>query len=90
MQIIPFQSTVSRLEKKYSKFEYRKDAPKPGRPTVHEDIQQDVILSAVENSTVHCGFCVYAMDQNNNNNNFNANVLFSGEATFNWNGQVNE
>lgn len=46
------QSTVSRIERKYRELGHVRDAPKQGRPKVNENIQQDVILSAVENP--HC------------------------------------
>ncbi|KAJ8957158.1 hypothetical protein NQ318_007718 [Aromia moschata] len=46
------QSTVSRIERKYRELGHVRDAPRQGRPKINENVQQDVILSALENP--HC------------------------------------
>lgn len=46
------QSTVSRIERKYRELGHVRDAARQGRPKIDENIQQDIILSAVENP--HC------------------------------------
>lgn len=46
------QSTVSRIEQKYRELGHVRDAPKPGRRKINENIQEDIILSAIENP--HC------------------------------------
>ncbi|KAJ8960414.1 hypothetical protein NQ318_013695 [Aromia moschata] len=43
------QSTVSRIERKYRELGHVRDAPRQGRPKINENVQQDVILSALEN-----------------------------------------
>ncbi|KAJ8944162.1 hypothetical protein NQ318_013402 [Aromia moschata] len=43
---------VSRIERKYRELGHVRDAPRQGRPKINENVQQDVILSALENP--HC------------------------------------
>ncbi|KAJ8956559.1 hypothetical protein NQ318_019283 [Aromia moschata] len=46
------QSTVSRIERKYRELGHVRDAPRQGRPKINENVQQDVILSALENPSI--------------------------------------
>ncbi|KAJ8932897.1 hypothetical protein NQ318_008415 [Aromia moschata] len=46
------QSTVSRIERKYRELGHVRMHQRQGRPKINENVQQDVILSALENP--HC------------------------------------
>ncbi|KAJ8948158.1 hypothetical protein NQ318_009248 [Aromia moschata] len=49
-----FHSTVSRIERKYRELD-TEGSPRQGRPKINENVQQDVILSALENHIVQYG-----------------------------------
>lgn len=47
------QTIKSRIERKYRKLGHVMDGPKHGRPTINENIQQDVILLAIKIHTTN-------------------------------------